>query len=140
MTPLRRTYNILIVEDNPGDANLIREAFRECGQSCELVFAESTGAAQQLLGEGSFDMMLSDLGLRDGETEQFIHGIRADPRLRTLPIIVVSGAPDPLPAYEAGANAFIAKTLDMDEFFLKIRALMHFWVEVAELPPARPGI
>lgn len=134
MRASRRPYNILVVEDNPGDAHLIREAFRECGQDCNVEVVETTGSAKQLLNETHFDFVLSDMGVRNGDTADFIRGIRADQRLRTMPVIVLSGSPDPTSAYEAGANAFIAKTMDMDQFFAKISSLMHFWVDVAELP------
>lgn len=132
--PIARNYNILVVEDNPGDAHLMREAFRECGQVCNLQFAETLRIARQLLDLHSFDLLLSDMGVGNGESFEFIRGIRSNDRLKTLPIVVVSGAPDPRPAYEAGANAFISKTMDMDQFFSKIHALMHFWTQVAELP------
>lgn len=132
--PISRTYNILVVEDNPGDAHLIREAFRECGHNCNLHFAETTVLAKERLQAGTFDLVLSDMGVRNGDTTDFIRGIRSDPRLKSLPIVVLSGSPNPRGAYEAGANAFIAKTMDMDQFFSKIAALMHFWIEVAELP------
>ncbi len=134
--PALRSYNILVVEDNPGDAHLIREAFRECGHDCNLQFAETPAAANQLLETQVFDFMLSDMGLRVGESADLIRKIRRDSRLKTLPVIVLSGSPDPRPAYEAGANAFISKTMDMDQLFSKIQALMHFWVKVAELPPS----
>ena len=51
-----------------------------------------------------------------------------------LPIVVLSGTFDPTPAYLAGANAFVRKPGDMQEFFSKIQAIMHFWVDVAKLP------
>ena len=137
MKASRRTYNILVVEDNPGDAHLIREAFRECGTNCLVEFAESTGEAKAILERKIFDLMLSDMGVRNGESADFIRSIRADERLKTMPIVVLSGSPDVQPAYAAGANAFIAKTMDMDQFFAKVRDLMHFWIEVAELPSGR---
>lgn len=136
MPTLHRTYNILVVEDNPGDAHLIREAFRDCGHNCKLQIVETTGEAKEVLQAHVFDLILSDMGVRNGDTADFIRGIRADERLCAVPVIVLSGSPDPRAAYEAGANAFIAKTMDMDQFFGKISALMHFWVKVAELPPA----
>ncbi len=135
----RRSYNILVVEDNPGDAHLIQEAFRECGHACILHFADTTGAARRLLQAYRFDMVLSDMGVKNGETADFIREIRADVHLKVLPVVVLSGSPDPRPAYEAGANAFIPKTMNMEEFFSKIQALMHFWVDVAELPPPQKG-
>lgn len=137
MASFPRTYNILVVEDNPGDALLIQEAFRECGSSCNLIIADSIAKAQEALRSAPFDLVLSDMGIPNGEGEDFIRSIRSDARLRTIPIIVLSGSLNPRPAYEAGANAFVSKTMDMDQFFGKIKALMHFWVDVAELPPPR---
>lgn len=132
-----RTYNILVVEDNPGDAHLIREAFAECGSPCHLTIKDTLETAEEALNKESFDLVLSDMGVRNGESEEFIRRIRSDPRLRTIPVIVLSGAMNPRPAYDAGANAFVSKTMDMDTFFAKIKALMHFWVDVAELPLQR---
>jgi CheY-like chemotaxis protein len=135
--PSHRRLNILAVEDNPGDVFLIREAFRECGHDCNLDFVDTAQAAQALLASQSFDLVLSDMGLRNGESAELIRTIRSDDRLKTTPVIVLSGAADPAPAYAAGANAFISKTMDMDEFFAKIQALMYFWIRVAELPVPR---
>ena len=129
-----RTYNILVVEDNPGDVVLIREAFAECGKGCHLSFADNPQAALAALESDTFDLVISDMGTRKDEGADFIRFIRNSERLRTLPVIVLSGSPSSRAAYEAGANAFIAKSMDMDSFFGKIKALMHFWVEVVELP------
>ena len=130
-----RTYKILVVEDNPGDAHLIEEAFRECGRRCDLHFTDSLREAKQVIENDSFDLIISDMGVRNGETEEFIRGIRSGKNSRSVPVIVLSGALNPRPAYEAGANAFISKSMDMDDFFKKIRDLMHFWTDIAELPP-----
>ena len=131
-----RIYNILVVEDNPGDAHLIQEAFSECGKTCNLTFTNGFETAKEVLDSSAVDLVLSNMGVRNGESEAFIKGIRNNPRLKSVPIIVLSGSSNPRPAYEAGANAFISKTMDMDQFFTKIQALMRFWVDIAELPPA----
>ena len=65
-----------------------------------------------------------------------LNAIRADDRLKATPVIVLSGVSDPLHVYEAGANAFISKDGDIDTFFRKIKTLMEFWVNVAEMPNA----
>jgi CheY-like chemotaxis protein len=132
--PPARNYNILVVEDNPADVVLIREAFAECGKACDITVADSSERARELLETQNFDLLISDMGFRREEGADFIRSVRLHPRLKTLPIIVLSGSPDSRLAYEAGANAFIAKTMDLESFFEKIRALMHFWVEVVELP------
>ena len=135
----KRSYNLLVVEDNEGDAHLIREAFRECGFDCLLHFAESTGSAVGILQAQHIDIILSDMSIRTVEGDSFLQIVRSDPRWKTIPVIVLSGSYNSHPAYEAGANAFILKSMDMDEFFSKIKSLMHFWVHIAELP-ARPFV
>ena len=132
-----RTYNILVVEDNPGDAHLIQEAFQECGRACHLTLADTLEKAEQALNTVAFDLILTDMSVRDGEGDYFIKTIRSHSQLKSVPIIVLSGSMNSRPAYEAGANAFVSKTMDMEQSFEKIKALMHFWVDVAELPPAR---
>jgi CheY-like chemotaxis protein len=129
-----RSYNILVVEDNQEDAVLIREAFSDCGKACSLAFAKDTQQARNLLSSDNFDLVISDMGYRNDEGAEFIHAIRSDTRLKTLPIIVISRSLDSRVAYEAGANAFVAKSADTDGLSSKLRALMHFWMEVVELP------
>ncbi len=133
----KRPYNLLVVEDNEGDAHLIREAFRESGFDCVLHFVASTGSGLEILQTQLIDIILSDMSIRTPGGETFLNLVRSDPRWKTIPVIVLSGSYDSHPAYEAGANAFILKSMDMDEFFGKIKSLMHFWVDIAELP-ARP--
>lgn len=136
MQHLFRSYNILVIEDDPGDADLIREAFAECGKACTLRFASNVENARSLLEQQQFDLVLSDIALQSGGGSEFIKEIRSDARLKSLPIIVLSNTPNPRPAYEAGANAFVSKSMDLDSFVSKMKALMHFWVEVVELPRA----
>lgn len=126
-----RIHRILVVEDNPGDAHLTQEAFSECGYVCDLTFADSHVAAEQLLGTDSFDLLFCDFGGDYRGSAQFFKAVRE--RVPTLPIIVLSGYPDAAPAYLAGANAFIRKNADLNELFTKIQDTMHFWVAVAEL-------
>ena len=129
-----RLYHILVVEDNPGDVVLIREAFIESGKSCELVFVNNTESAKAELDRRAFDLIISDMGPYQEEGAEFIRWIRADGRLKSLPVIVLTGAASSRLAYEAGANAFIAKSADIETFVSKIKALAHFWVDVVELP------
>ena len=129
-----RSYNILVLEDNPEDAQLIREAFSDCGKACSLAFAKDTQQARNLLCSDNFDLLISDMGHRNDEGAQFIRGLRSDTRLKTLPVIVISGSQDSRLAYEAGANAFVVKAADTNGFSSKLKALMHFWIEVVELP------
>ncbi len=132
-------YAILAIEDSEADAYLIREAFRECGHGCVLTFVPSLEAAQRVLNADHFDLVISDMGTDSQEFTTFMRSIRSNAKLRTLPIIVLSGSLNVNLAYEAGANAFVAKTASLDKLFENVKALMHFWVGVATLPSLKPG-
>jgi two-component system response regulator len=71
---------------------------------------------------------------------ELVRVIRGDDRLKATPVIILSGMVNPSPAYEAGANAFVSKCADLDTFFARVRDLMHFWLNVAELPVHSPTI
>ena len=122
---------ILVIEDNPADVLLIQEAFSECGYRCELTVADSLSKAEGVVASHKFHIVLCDCAEREGAARA-IGVIRG--HLPRVPVIVLSGYPDPHPAYDAGANAFVRKAANLDEFFQRVRDIMHFWVEVAELP------
>ncbi|HEX3683418.1 MAG TPA: response regulator [Bryobacteraceae bacterium] len=122
---------VLVIEDNPADVLLIEEAFSECGYRCELTFANSLSKAEGVIAEHKFHIVLCDCAEREGAARVIGVIRRHQPR---VPVIVLSGYPDPHPAYDAGANAFVRKAANLDEFFRRVREIMHFWVEVAELP------
>ncbi len=134
MDPGQRRLKILVVEDNPGDVLLIQEAFRECELRCELAIADSIAEAIRLAEQNRFDLVISDMSVSNDESATFFEWMRSQDRLKSTPIVVVSGILNPSRAYAAGANAFVAKSTDLDRFFEKIRAMMDFWVNVAELP------
>ncbi|MGI9071211.1 MAG: response regulator [Bryobacteraceae bacterium] len=128
-----RTYEILAIDDNEADLRLIQEAFAECGHSCHLTCTNSIHDTVKILQTETFDLVLSEMG-PTCEGSELVRVIRGDDRRRATPIIVLSAIIDPSPAYAAGANAFVAKGADLDTFFARIRDVMHFWVNVAELP------
>ena len=128
----RSPLRILAIEDNPADLFILEEAIKESGYSCELSFVESHAEAASLLSQQTFQLILSDFGSRRKEAADFIQLARiVAPR---VPIVILSGSPDPNVAYDAGANAFVRKVADLTQFYAKIRSLLHFWVDVAELP------
>lgn len=134
MDPGQRRLKILVVEDNPGDLLLIQEAFRECELRCDLAIADTIAEAIRLAKENRFDLVISDMSVSNDESATFFEWMRSQDQLKSTPIVVVSGNLNPSRAYAAGANAFVAKSTDVDRFFEKIRAMMDFWVNVAELP------
>ena len=127
-----RIYEILVVDDNPADLYIIQEAFAQCGFRCHLTTGSSSKGAEQLLQRERFDLLLSDFGVDAEEGRSFIRSVRAGSP--SLPIIVLSGNYNSSLAYESGANAFVRKSADLQEFFAKIQGIMKFWIDVAELP------
>ena len=127
---------ILVVEDNPADARLISEGFAECGHKCDLHRVSTLEQAKNTLEGERFHMLISDMGVPHEATVEFLQWARSHTEGK-MPIIVLSGYPDPNPSYQAGANAFISKPGDVHEFFRRVRTLMHFWINVATLPRAQ---
>jgi CheY-like chemotaxis protein len=129
---MTKPCRILVVDDAPADRRLIKIAFDQCSYDCALTFAATAAAAEQLLVAQAFDLLLSDFGTDLREATRFLRRVRES--MGTMPIVVLSGFADARPAYQAGANAFVAKSPDLHEFFKKVEGLMHFWIRVAELP------
>jgi diguanylate cyclase (GGDEF)-like protein/PAS domain S-box-containing protein len=101
----------LLVEDNLGDARLMREMFREpCAPPVQLLHVECMADAEELLVGGSIDIILLDLGLRDAQGLEAIH--RAHAAARRVPLVVLTGSDDELPAAQAlqtGAQDYLIK-------------------------------
>jgi two-component system chemotaxis response regulator CheY len=129
-----RNYNILVVRDNSRNDLLIRETVAECGTACHITVAETAAAATHLLDSQTFDLLISETGTQTEPTVKMIRAVRSDPRLKSLPVIVLSDSTNSRLAYEAGANAFVEKPANGDSLLAKVRALLHFWLEVVELP------
>ena len=143
MTP-RPAPEILLVEDDPGDAGLVRVALRRAPHACHLTHVRDSAEAAALLatrGDGHPaplpDLVLLDLNLPGRDGHELLADIRADGRLRPLVVVVLStsGAErDVARAYGAGANAYVVKPMDIDPFVTSIAAILGFWLDVARLP------
>ena len=87
-------------------------------------------------------LVLLDLNLPRLDGRAVLRAIRADPALRRLPVVVLSGAAEPgdvAAAYDLGANAYVTKPPDLDAFLAAARTIVAFWGEVATLPTAGAG-
>jgi CheY-like chemotaxis protein len=144
MTP-SRSIEILVAEDNPGDVRLIREALRARAKEVHLnVVANGEAALAFLRHEAPYttaphvDLALLDLNLPRLNGRAVLRALRAEPALRLLPVVVLTGSSEPAEitiAYNLGANAVVTKPLDLDEFLAAITSIANFWGDVA----ARPG-
>jgi chemotaxis family two-component system response regulator Rcp1 len=131
-------YTVLAIEDNPADALLLREAFREAGNSCALEIVSTPAEARHLLATHWFDLIVCQMGREPGGCANAIRTIRENDHLKLVPVIVLSASPNVNDAYQAGAAAFIPKTADLNRFFSNIKVLLNFWLDAAILPQ-KPG-
>jgi two-component system, chemotaxis family, response regulator Rcp1 len=131
---------ILLVEDNPADALLIREALRQVqvDESVDVV-TDGEQALERLRdgGEPRPDLVLLDLNLPRLDGRQVLATVKADPGLRDIPVIVMttSGSPpDIAEAYASGANAYVRKPLGMERLVEAAASIRDFWLRSATLP------
>ena len=141
-----KAIEILLVEDNPGDARLTLEAFKE-GKVINNLVVLSNGveALAYLRRQGAYansttpDLILLDLNLPKKEGREVLAEIKADERLRLIPVVVLttSSAPDDVVrAYGNHANCYITKPVDLDQFLRVIQSIESFWLSLVRLPPA----
>lgn len=136
--------DVLLVEDNPGDVRLVEEAFGADDRSHRLhVVNDGVEALDFCFQRGNHtggpqpDLVLLDLNIPRKDGEAVIEELRADPDRETVPIVVLSGsdvADEIRRSYALGANAYLLKSADPDEFMAAIRSLKRFWLAAARLP------
>ena len=140
-----QALHILVIEDNPGDVRLIEEALKEGVANGHHVSRAADGIeAQKLLSrEGPYasapvpDLILLDLNLPGIDGRELLREIKATPKLKRVPVIVLSSSKaeeDILRTYELNANAYVTKPVQVDDFLRTIRSLEEFWTTVARLP------
>jgi CheY-like chemotaxis protein len=136
---------VLLVEDDPGDVMLIREAFNEQKVGNRLsVVSDGVQALEYVRGEGAYagrecpDLVLLDLNLPRKSGTEVLAAIKGDPRLATIPVIVLTTSQDEqdvLRSYEAHANAYITKPVDFDRFREIVHKIDDFFIGIVRLPP-----
>jgi two-component system, chemotaxis family, response regulator Rcp1 len=141
----RTPVEILLIEDDPQDAQLAREGLEDWGMSCGLTVAEDgVKALAYLRGEGEYagallpDLILLDLKLPKKSGLEVLAEIKADEALRVIPVIVLttSDAPDDIfEAYNLQASLYITKPSDLDEFERVMRSIHDLCLAVVKLPP-----
>jgi chemotaxis family two-component system response regulator Rcp1 len=139
-----RAIEILLVEDNPGDARLAWEAIREARVSHHLRWvSDGVEALAYLRREGKFaearppDLILLDLNLPRKDGREVLAEVKGDPQFRTIPIVVLTTSQadeDVLRAYHLNANCYISKPVDLSQFMTVISAIEQFWLTVVKLP------
>jgi two-component system, chemotaxis family, response regulator Rcp1 len=135
---------ILLVEDNPDDAELVRIAMDDAGITSTLdVVQDGTQALQYVRKEGPFtssprpDLVLLDLNLPGVDGREVLRTVKSDPDLCSIPIVVMSTSVDDNDidaSYRAHANSFVSKPPDFDQLVTTLAAIQAFWLTAARLP------
>jgi CheY-like chemotaxis protein len=136
---------VLLVEDDPGDVLMTREAFIEHKLRNRLtVVSDGAEALDYLRREGAFaeaprpDLILLDLNLPRRDGREVLAEIKKDPDLQRIPVVVLTTSQaesDVLRSYQLHANAYVAKPVDFDSFIAVVRQIDEFFVSVVKLPP-----
>ena len=139
------TVEILLVEDNPGDVRLTREAWKEARFKNRLHVAEDGVEALAFLRkEGKHagavrpHLILLDLNLPRKDGREVLADIKNDPALKHIPVVILTTSKaeqDILKTYDLHANCYITKPLDMDQFLRVVRSIEEFWLATVTLPP-----
>ena len=139
-----RPVDILLVEDNPGDVRLTREALREGKVRNNLhCVMDGVEALTFLRREAHFsdsprpDLILLDLNLPRKDGRQVLAEVKSDPRLRQIPVVVMTTSKadeDVIRSYDLHANCYIPKPLDLDHFIQVIQGIEDFWLTIVKLP------
>ena len=131
---------VLLVEDDPGDVVLVREAFEHNKVRNELRVASDGVYALEQLRDPELslpDLVLLDLNLPRKDGRELLAEIRSDPRLTAIPVVVLTTSEaeaDILRSYELHANAYVTKPVDLRRFLEVVREIDNFFVTVVKLP------
>ena len=138
---------VLLVEDDPGDELMTREAFEhnKVGNTLHVV-RDGAEALDYLYRRGDHpdaprpDLVLLDLNLPKRDGREVLEEIKTDPELASIPVVVLttsSAEEDILRSYKLHANAYVTKPVDFDQFIKAIRQIDDFFVTVVRLPTRR---
>ncbi len=135
---------VLLVEDNPGDARLTQEALREGKLRNRIHHArDGVEALAFLRREGEFrdapvpDIILLDLNMPRKDGREVLAEIKADPKLRLIPVVILTTSEaenDIVKSYELHANCYITKPVDLEKFTTIVHTIEDFWLQVVTLP------
>lgn len=144
MTDAVHTIEVLLVEDDPGDVLMTKEALAESKVLNSLhVVSDGEEALAFLRREGTHadaprpGLILLDLNLPRVDGREVLAAVKSDPDLRRIPVVVLTTSQaeeDILRSYDLHANAFVTKPVDFDRFLEVIRQIDSFYISVVKLP------
>jgi CheY-like chemotaxis protein len=141
---MAEAIEILMVEDNPADVELTKEAFSEGKLNNTLhVVNDGEEALDYLYKRGRFadaitpHIVLLDLNLPKINGREVLAAIKGDEELSSIPVIILSSSEDSgdiKQSYALNANSFVTKPVAIDDFIEVVKSIEHFWVEIVKLP------
>lgn len=141
---ITRPVEILLVEDNPGDVRLTKEALKEAKIYNNLsVVEDGVEAVAYLYQEGKYkaasrpDLILLDLNLPKKDGREVLEIIKSDHMLKRIPVVVLTTSKaeqDILKVYDLYANCYITKPVDLGQFMSVVKSIEDFWLSIVKLP------
>jgi two-component system, chemotaxis family, response regulator Rcp1 len=135
---------ILLVEDNPGDSRLAKEALKESKLKNTLYIAEDGVEAMNFLYKiGKYskvprpDLIILDLNLPKKDGREVLAEIKNDDNLKRIPVVILTiskAEEDILKTYNLHANCYVTKPLDLDQFMKVVKSIEDFWLTIVKLP------
>jgi len=142
-----KLIDILVVEDNPGDARLIKEVLKSNKIYNSLYIAEDGVEAIDFLNKkGKFsdaprpDLIFLDLNLPRKDGREVLAEIKGDKRFKQIPVVIMTMSQsdeDILKSYQLHANCYVTKPIDLDQFVKVVESIEDFWFSLVKLPSKR---
>jgi chemotaxis family two-component system response regulator Rcp1 len=139
-----KIVDILLIEDNRGDARLAKEALLESKVKNHLhIVSDGVAATDFLFKRNNYkdairpDLIILDLNLPKKDGREVLAEIKADDSLKRIPVVILTTSKaeeDILKTYNLHANCFITKPLDLDKFFEVVKSIEDFWLAIVKLP------
>jgi chemotaxis family two-component system response regulator Rcp1 len=139
-----RPIEMLLVEDNPGDARLAMEALKDAKVHNKLHWVQDGVEAMDFLSrKGDYsdaprpDVILLDLNLPKKDGREVLADVKADEDLRRIPVVILTisdAEEDVIKTYNLHANCYIRKPIDLDQFIEVVKAIKDFWLTIVKLP------
>jgi CheY-like chemotaxis protein len=140
-----KPIDILIIEDNEGDARLIKEVLSEGKVSNSLhVVKDGVQALEFLQRKGAYkseqipDLVILDLNLPKKDGREVLLEIKTDNELKKIPVVIMTTSQaeeDILKSYDLHANCYITKPIDLNQFIKVVKSIEDFWFSIVKLPP-----
>jgi len=142
---MSHSFDILLVEDNPADADLTREGLQD-GRLIHTLHhvVDGVQAMRFLRREGEYanaptpDLILLDLNLPKMDGREVLHSIKEHPDLRRIPVVILTSSQaesDIVKSYDLHANCYMCKPVDLSRFLETVRKIEEFWLTIVRLPP-----